>query len=117
MASFLTEIDFGAFPGTSHVVLTVIGQTNIVAGSIVECEIFPKDTVDHSVDEHVIDPPHVVAGLPIVAGTSFTVYGYNKDKNISGTQPGGHGAGDKGYGGGDTLVYGKWTILCATNYT
>src|SRR3990170_7196078 len=117
MSAFLLEIDFGAFPGTSHVVQTVSGQTNITADSIVQAEIFPKDTVDHSVDEHVVDPPHVVAGHPIVPGASFTLYGYNRDKTIGGTQPGGRGAGDEGYGGGDTLVYGKWFVLCATNYT
>lgn len=70
------SLNFGSFPGSSDTSLTITGQTGIQASSIVEAWIMPVDTVDHSIDEHIIDPPNVTAGN-IVAGVGFTIYGIN----------------------------------------
>ncbi len=68
-----TVLDFGATPvGDASVVVT--GQSGIVAGSKVEAFIRLEATVDHSVDEHRVEPIKITAGN-IVAGTGFTIYG------------------------------------------
>ena len=51
----------------------VTGQSSIIAGSLVEAWVFPLGTADHSADEHVVDPPRVIAS-DIVAGTGFTIH-------------------------------------------
>lgn len=72
-------LNFGALPGASDASVAVTGQAAIVAGSLVEAWIRPIDTAEHNADEHVVDPPAVVAGN-IIAGTGFTIYGVTKDK-------------------------------------
>lgn len=71
-------IDFGAFPGSSDASVVITGQAAIVAGSLVEAWIRPEATADHSVDDHIVDPPEVIAAT-IVAGTGFTIYGFTKN--------------------------------------
>lgn len=67
-------VDFGSFPGTDIATLTITGQTGILTSSLVEAWLVPKDTADHSEDEHVIEPPNLfVAYSSIVAGTGFTI--------------------------------------------
>jgi hypothetical protein len=83
-----TLIDFGAFPGASNVSLDITGQTGIVAGSLVEAWIIYAATVDHSADEHLVDPPRVIAGN-IVPGVGFTIYAVTADLQ---------------------LAYGKWSV-------
>lgn len=75
-ATGTTTITFGAFPGSPDTSVAVTGQTAIVAGSLVEAWILPASTADHSVAEHYIDPPRVLAG-EIVAGTGFTIRGFS----------------------------------------
>lgn len=86
----LTEIDFGAFPGVSNVSLDITGLTDIATGAIPEAWIVPQATTDHTLDEHIANPPRVYAGN-VVAGTGFTIYAVNNDR-------------------GDFLTYGKWTV-------
>ena len=69
-----TTINFGAFPGNFQASVVITGQVGILAGSVVDAWILPTATSDHSVDEHVVDPPEITAGN-IVAGTGFTIYG------------------------------------------
>ncbi len=69
-----TTIDFGTFPGSVYATVAVTGQAGIVAGSLVEAWIRPVATVDHLADEHIVDPPAVVAA-DIIAGTGFTIHG------------------------------------------
>lgn len=69
-----TTIDFGAFPGSLYTTVAVTGQASIVAGSLVEAWIRPVATADHLADEHIVDPPDVIAA-DIVAGTGFTIHG------------------------------------------
>jgi len=51
----LTEVDFGDIPGNVDTFVDVTGQTGFVNTSLVEAWIQPKDTVDHTVDEHMIE--------------------------------------------------------------
>ena len=73
-----TTIDFGAFPGTTDTSVAVTGQGAIVAGSLVEAWIRPEATASHSVMDHVVDPPRVIAS-DIVAATGFTIYGFTNN--------------------------------------
>ena len=67
-------VDFGdAVNGTAYTTTVVTGETAILVGSSVRAWVYPKDTADHSIDEHMIDGPIVSAGS-IVAGTGFTIY-------------------------------------------
>jgi hypothetical protein len=95
-ATGTTTIDFGAFPGTADTSVAVTGQTGIVAGSLVEAWIRPVATADHSADEHLVEKVRVMAGN-IVAGTGFTIYGFN-DREL-----------------GDTRLYGLFTTAWAWN--
>lgn len=68
------SLNFGAFPGAPLASVDVTGQGSILSGSLVEAWVLPASTADHSVGEHVIDPPSVMAGT-VIAGTGFTIYG------------------------------------------
>lgn len=82
MASGTTEVDFGVFPGALDASVAVTGQANIVAGSLVEAWIRPVLSSDssHSADEHIYDPPDIVAGN-IVGATGFTIYATSKSSS------------------------------------
>lgn len=73
-----TTIDFGSFPGQSNIALVITGQSGIGSGALVDAWLMPADTADHTVDEHVIDGPVVMAGA-VVAGTGFTIYAQARD--------------------------------------
>ena len=73
-ASGTTTIDFGTFPGTTYTTKVITGQSSIVAGSLVEAWIWPIATADHLADEHIVDPPELIAA-DIAAGTGFTIHG------------------------------------------
>jgi hypothetical protein len=77
-ASGTTTINFGSAPGGFEASVAVTGQGSIASGSLVEAWVFPVATADHSVDEHLIDPPRVIAG-PATATVGFTIYGYARD--------------------------------------
>ena len=77
------SLNFGATPGAFEASVVVTGQAGIVAGSLLECWILPATTADHSNDEHILNPPRVIAGT-IVAGTGFTIYGFSPE---SGAMP------------------------------
>jgi hypothetical protein len=87
-------LDFGAFPGATDVQLVITGQTAILAGSVVEAFLLPAATADHSIDEHWLDGPAVMAGN-IVPGTGFTIYG-NARFQMTGSD--------------GLLTYGKWNV-------
>lgn len=93
-------LDFGSFPGKSDTSVAVIGQTGIVAGSLVEAWMRPVASADHSADEHLVETLKVVAGN-IVAGTGFTIYGLNASQLAS------HGQG--------TRLYGQWNVSWVWN--
>lgn len=111
MATGTTTLDFGAFPGKSDASVAVTGQGAIVAGSLVEAWIRPVTTADHSADEHMLETIKIFAA-DIVEGVGFTIYGFNVDKNIGG-EPGTQDTRMVNYGGGDTRIYGAFTIAWA----
>lgn len=71
-------LNFGAFPGSVDASVAVTGQPGILSGSLVEAWVLPASTADHSVAEHYIDPPLVLAA-EIVAGTGFTIRGFSRN--------------------------------------
>lgn len=99
-------LDFGAFPGVSDASVAVTGQAGIVSGSLVEAWIRPVATADHSADEHMVENIKVIAGN-IVAGTGFTIYGFNTT-NQAGYEL--DVPGEKG-----TRVYGQFTVAWVWN--
>jgi hypothetical protein len=127
-----TTLDFGAFPGKSDASVAVTGQASIVSGSLVEAWIRPEATADHSADEHMVETLRVVAGN-IVAGTGFTIYGFNtsqlneplteygqgRNHRSTGTVAANTGQGANTHqgsvGGQGTRIYGQWTIAWAWN--
>ena len=129
-----TTVDFGAFPGKSDASVAVTGQAAIVADSLVEAWIRPEATVDHTADEHLVETLKVIAGN-IVAGTGFTIYGFNTNQLNEPLFPGRGVAGVevaaavitkerqgeggfspvRGVGGMGTRIYGLWTVAWAWN--
>lgn len=87
-----TTINFGSFPGGPDASVVITGQTGILSGSLVEAWIAPIATADHTVAEHYVSPPRVMAG-EIVAGTGFTIRGFASD--VVGNWP---------------TTYGQWTV-------
>lgn len=132
-ASGTTTLDFGAFPGASHATVAVTGQASIVAGSLVEAWLRPVATADHTADEHMVETIKVYAA-DIIAGTGFTIHGFNTNQlnepvippthetsvvtasattiNIKTAAP---GAGREGGGGQGTRLYGQWTVAWVWN--
>ena len=120
-ATGTATLDFGAFPGASDASVAVTGQTGIGAGSLAEAWIFPADTVDHTSTEHMVETFQVFAA-DIVAGTGFTIYGFNTSQVNEGMDIEGSGraatsvvgaqtsATVTSKGGIGTLIYGKWNI-------
>jgi len=123
-ASGTVELDFGPFPGKSDASVVVTGQAAIVANSLVEAWIRPVDTADHTADEHMVETMKVYAHS-IVAGTGFTISGFNTSqiqepaapfKGVTGTLAGGlsvqQGDQQPESGGGiGARIYGRF--MCA----
>jgi hypothetical protein len=110
-------LDFGAYPGITDAEVAVTGQAGIVSGSLVEAWVRPVATGDHSVDEHMVDPPRVIAGN-IVAATGFTIYGFAQGNDFAfdikqGSQSVGMLAEDSTTQ--NWRAYGQWTIAWAWN--
>jgi len=116
-------LDFGAFPGKSDTSVAVTGQAGIVSGSLVEAWIRPVATADHSADEHMLETLKVFAAN-IIAGTGFTIYGFNtseiseheppqflinQGQPLAGVRQAGHWPANYSEGKG-TRIYGQWTV-------
>lgn len=74
-ATGLAVVDFGS-GGSLYTSVAITGQASIVAGSLVEAEIRATASADHTADEHLVDPPRVIAG-DIIAGTGFTIHAFS----------------------------------------
>jgi hypothetical protein len=101
VASGTATLDFGAFPGKGDATVAVTGQTGILAGSLVGAWIRPVATATHTADEHLVETLAVNAGN-IVAGTGFTIYGFEVGAGPHTAQP-----------STAHLLYGTWTIAWA----
>lgn len=119
-ASGQTQVNFGAFPGSSHASVAVAGQAAIVAGSLVEAWLFPAATADHSSDEHLVETIKVLAG-DIVAGVGFTIHALNTSQlneplespGVSNFRPAAttaYGYAAPSAGGRGTRIYGLWNV-------
>jgi hypothetical protein len=109
VAQGTTTVNFGTFPGATDTSVTVTGQNSILATSLVEAWVFPTATADHSVDEHWVDGPQVMAGN-IVAGTGFTIYASVKPQTDAKAPT------DSRRGKNDSpRAYGSWTIAWVWN--
>lgn len=115
-------LDFGVFPGKSDASADVTGQAAIVAGSLVEAWIRPVATADHTDTEHMLETLKVFAAN-IVAGTGFTIYGFNTSEI---NEPDGAyatrvtdnrktGLGSPPNPGRGTRIYGQWTVAWVWN--
>lgn len=71
-----TTIDFGA--GATNVTAEITGQAAIAATAEVDAWLIAEATADHSVDEHVIEGPTVLAGA-VTPGVGFTIHAAAKD--------------------------------------
>lgn len=116
-SSGTTFVDFGAWPGGLYVSTDVTGQAAIVGTSLVEAWVFPLGTADHSADEHLVDPPRVMAG-DIVSASGFTIHAFPNESPpqiaVSGNRPG----NIKGYASEYEIIpmhHGKYTIAWAWN--
>lgn len=120
-----TTLDFGAFPGKSDTSVAVTGQATIVAGSLCEAWLFPVATADHTADEHMIETIRVIAGN-VVAGTGFTIYGFNTSQvneplipqPIAKFRPAAtsvFGYSAPSVGGIGLRIYGLWTVAWVWN--
>lgn len=90
------NLNFGVFPGVSDTSLAISGQAGILSSSIVDAWIFPIATADHSADEQMLEPIKIFAGN-IIAGTGFTIYGFNTNQI---NEP----------SGGSTRLYGLFSV-------
>lgn len=131
-ATGTTTLNFGAFPGASDASVAVTGQASIASGSLVEAWLRPEATADHTADEHMVETLRVVAGA-IVAGTGFTIYGFNtsqlnepltefgqgRNHLSTGTAAANTGQGAnthaRSVGGNGTRIYGQWTVAWVWN--
>jgi hypothetical protein len=68
----IAELDFGSSAKTATVVVT--GVTGIESTSVVFLAMRIAATVDHTIDDLLVDPIRLQA-MSIVAGTGFTIYG------------------------------------------
>lgn len=120
-------LDFGAFPGASDTSVAVTGQAAIVAGSLVEAWVRPVATADHTDTEHMVETIKVFAAN-IVAGTGFTIYGFNTsqlNESLEPQSPAPHRGGAlisairgsplPSVGGVGTRIYGTFTIAWVWN--
>lgn len=76
-ATGTATLDFGAAPGTNIASVTVTGQADIVAGSMVETWIMGNaSTADHNAYEHMIMAKAVeVTPTAVTAGAGFVLTG------------------------------------------
>jgi hypothetical protein len=56
----------------------ITGEANITTSARVFVGIIAVATADHLADEHMVDPPRLVAG-DLVAGVGFTIHGFSDD--------------------------------------
>lgn len=78
-----TTVDFGAYPADPIATAVIAGETGILSGSVVQAWIYPTDTADHTLDEHLLVNMKVRAHS-IVAGDGFTITAYFEGSGIQG---------------------------------
>lgn len=74
-------VDFGA--GADLATLTITGIPDILSTSNVDAWLVLKDSVDHTLDEHLIEAIDVSAGN-ITVGVGFVVYARTRNTALRG---------------------------------
>jgi hypothetical protein len=82
-ATGTATLDFGAVPGTNIAEVTIVGQTGILAGSLVEAFMMGDTTATHNAYEHTTVPIRLSCGT-ITAGAGFVITG-STDWRLDGT--------------------------------
>jgi hypothetical protein len=115
-----TTIDFGAFPGASHVSIAIT-DTSILDTSLCEAWIRPEASADHTFDEHLVETIKFHAfgidgfdALVIHAFNSGTINEpvYDPKGNYS---PGPADAQTYDRGGKGTRIWGVWNVQWCWN--
>lgn len=91
-------IDFGSFPGSAFAQTLVVAVDAADPLAVVDVWILPAATADHSIDEHVVDPP-MVSGYADGAG-NVVITGIPRFGLTSPIPP-------------DPMPYGKWNVAWA----
>ena len=97
----LVTLNFGAFPGSASATVTFAAPTPADANSQLNAWVTPVATADHSADEHIVDPPRVVASLDGLGNVVIT--GVSNIPN----------ALDRINPGPDPMPYGAWSVSWA----
>lgn len=111
----VATLDFGSFPGAPTAILVVVSQDVSDPNARIDVWVAPADTVDHTSDEHLADPPRVY-GVNTTPGTSFTIYGFARgtDLPVPPGTPFGNATGSQMPVGQQQLMpYGKWNVAWA----
>jgi hypothetical protein len=109
-SSGIATLDFGAFPGSSFASVSVVGGNAFSSNAHVDAWVAPVATVDHSVDEHQVDPPLVSA---IVSGSNIVINGYPSGRDLAvppGTPFGNTANSQLPIGNQQLMPYGKWSV-------
>jgi hypothetical protein len=113
-SSGTTTISFGAFPGSSSATATIIAGAAADPNAVVDAWVIPIATADHSADEHIGDPPLVVAA--VVAGGNIVISGYPSGRDLAvppGTPPGNTAGSQAPIGQQQVMPYGAWSVAWA----
>lgn len=105
-------IDFGAFPGIPMTQLVVAAADISDPAAVLDAWIAPLATADHTSDEHLADPPRVLA-INTTPGTSFTIYGFPSGRDLPvppGTPFGQVNTSQMPVGQQQLMPYGKWNV-------
>lgn len=108
-------LDFGAFPGSPSATLVVTTPDTVNPLAQIDAWVLPAATVDHTSDEHLADPPRVLA-INTTPGTSFTLYGFPSDRDWPvppGTPFGNTTNSQMPVGQQQLMPYGKWNVAWA----
>lgn len=107
-------IDFGAFPGTNFASVTVAAADIAVPAAVIDAWVTPIATVDHSADEHLMDPPLVVSA--VISGSNIVITGVPSGRDLPvppGTPFGNTANSQQPTGNRQFTPYGKWSVSWA----
>jgi hypothetical protein len=111
--SGVATLDFGAFPGSPMATVTVPSIDSADPNAEIDAWVIPVATTDHSADEHIADPPRVIAA--IVSG-NIVISGFpsGRDLPVPPGTPFGNTAGSQmPIASQQCMPYGKWSVAWA----
>ena len=111
--SGVATIDFGAFPGNVTAQVTVAAVDASDPNTEIDAWIIPVATADHTADEHIADPPRVIAAI---SGGNIVISGFasGRDLPVPPRTPFGNAAGSQMPIAQQQLTpSGKWSVALA----